>query len=110
MDAVIQMQQQDLDDQGSGLYCLKGLFKLLDEKHDYIIAFKDRLDAGNFCDILETAFADIEEDTSVDVLPLPIKALREPVESGRMNVFVVKKQQLQLYAEVEARLYELVTS
>ncbi|KAL9257934.1 hypothetical protein AKJ16_DCAP19902 [Drosera capensis] len=113
---AIQMQKQNLDDQGSGLYCLKGLSKSPDEKHsDYIIAFEDRLDAENFCDILETTFADIEDDTSVDVVPLPVKELSERVESGRMNIFVVKKQRLQLYAgqplaEVEARLYKLVTS
>lgn len=92
-----------------GFYSLKVNSELgSGNSSSYTIAFEDRVDATNFCYLLESFFEDLG-DFSADVVPLSIKELEERVKSKGVKVIVVRKGQLQLYAgqpleDVEASL------
>lgn len=78
----------------------------------YTVAFEDRSEANNFCNLLEICFEDLG-DFSADIVPLSNKDLREGVESNSMKLIVVKKGQLKLYAgqplaDVEMALRALI--
>ncbi|KAL9691691.1 hypothetical protein QQ045_012117 [Rhodiola kirilowii] len=110
---AILMHQGSGDEGQGGLYTLKATAKV-PQKHDeaYTVAFEDRGDVNKFCYILESFFEDMT-DFSADVVPLPTKEMREPVGSGVLNVIIVKKGQLELYAgqplgEVETLIRSLV--
>lgn len=96
-----------------GMYTLKATGNALEKKDEaYTVVFEDRGDANNFCYIVESFFEETTDFTA-DVIPVPTKELREPVELGVLNVVVVKKGQLGLYAgqplgEVETRIRVLV--
>ncbi|XP_047981494.1 uncharacterized protein LOC125222752 [Salvia hispanica] len=81
---------------GEGLYTLKSLSST-DEQTSYTVAFEDRVDAANFCYLLESFFEDLG-DFKADVVPLTVKELKEAVKSYSLRAFVVKRGQLQLYA------------
>ncbi|KAK4770902.1 hypothetical protein SAY87_031434 [Trapa incisa] len=97
----------------------EGLFtlKIGSDKDDksvssYVIGFEDRADANNFCFLLESFFEDLSDFTS-DIVPLLKKELEAAVEAKTMNIFVLKKGQLRLYAgqpfpDVEMELVSLV--
>ncbi|GAB4851287.1 hypothetical protein Ancab_030583 [Ancistrocladus abbreviatus] len=77
----------------------------------YTVAFEDRVDATNFCYILESFFEDLP-NTKADIIPLSVKELGEAVQLQLLKVIVVRKGQLQLYAgqplaDVEMALREL---
>ncbi|GFZ08989.1 hypothetical protein Acr_20g0007970 [Actinidia rufa] len=94
-----------------------GLYRLTTSPYtkaegDYTVAFEDRGDATNFCYILESVFEDLG-DFSADIVLLSIKELDVAVRSDTVNLIVVKKGQLELYAgqpleEVETALSSLV--
>lgn len=96
-----------------GLYCLKmDSPSEEDASVSYTVVFQDQGDAANFCYLLESFFADLD-DFVADVVPLEIHELEEGVRSSAIKVIVVKKGQLQLYAgqpltEVETVLRTLV--
>ena len=56
---------------GEGLYTLKSLSST-DEQTSYTVAFEDRVDAANFCYLLESFFEDLG-DFKADVVPLTVK-------------------------------------
>lgn len=108
--AILMRRDSDHEGQG-GLYTLKIAPEAQEQRNCYTVAFEDRVDASNFCFLLESFFEDLG-DFSADVVPLPVKELHEAVSDG-MNVIVVKKRQLQLYAgqpfaDVETALHSLV--
>lgn len=61
----------DLEGQG-GLYTLKIAPEAQEQRNCYTVAFEDRVDASNFCFLLESFFEDLG-DFSADVVPLPVK-------------------------------------
>ncbi|XP_050240037.1 uncharacterized protein LOC126689055 [Quercus robur] len=108
--AILMRRGSDHEGQG-GLYTLKISPEAQEQRDCYTVAFEDRVDASNFCFLLESFFEDLG-DFSSDVVPLPVKELHEAVSDG-MKVIVVKKRQLQLYAgqpfaDVEMALHSLV--
>ncbi|KAK7842381.1 uncharacterized protein LOC112030602 [Quercus suber] len=108
--AILMRRDSDHEGQG-GLYTLKIAPEAQEQRNCYTVAFEDRVDASNFCFLLESFFEDLG-DFSADVVPLPVKELHEAVSDG-MKVIVVKKRQLQLYAgqpfaDVETALHSLV--
>ncbi|XP_030975918.1 uncharacterized protein LOC115995477 [Quercus lobata] len=108
--AILMRRGSDHEGQG-GLYTLKISPEAQEQRDCYTVAFEDRVDASNFCFLLESFFEDLG-DFSSDVVPLPVKELHEAVSDG-MKVIVVKKRQLQLYAgqpfaDVETALHSLV--
>lgn len=100
------------DDQGAnGLYRIKSTSHSWDDS-SHVVAFEDRGDATNFCYLLQSFFEDMDS-FSTDIIPIPIKELDEAVKSHSMEVVVVKKGQLKLYAgqplsDVEMALRSLV--
>ncbi|KAF5738721.1 wound-responsive family protein [Tripterygium wilfordii] len=96
-----------------GLFTLKSSSQAQDDgDFSYAVAFEDRIDANNFCYILESFFEDLG-DFSADVVPMSTKELHAAVNSNFKKVIVVKKGQLQLYAgqplaDVEMALRSLV--
>ncbi|XP_065623712.1 uncharacterized protein LOC112001726 [Quercus suber] len=108
--AILMRRGSNHEGQG-GLYTLKIAPEAQEQRNCYTVAFEDRVDASNFCFLLESFFEDLG-DFSADVVPLPVKELHEAVSDG-MKVIVVKKRQLQLYAgqpfaDVEMALHSLV--
>ncbi|KAM3707714.1 hypothetical protein ACB098_02G045800 [Castanea mollissima] len=108
--AILMRRGSDHEGQG-GLYTLKIAPEAQEQRNCYTVAFEDRVDASNFCFLLESFFEDLG-DFSSDVVPLPVKELQEAVSDG-MKIIVVKKRQLQLYAgqpfaDVEMALHSLV--
>ncbi|KAL4202791.1 hypothetical protein AMTRI_Chr02g222950 [Amborella trichopoda] len=98
-------------DGSKGLYSLKMGHSPIGEGSSHSIMFEDRGDANNFCYLLESFFKDLG-DAQAKAVPLTINELDEAVQSGRMNVKVVRKGQLRLYAgqaleEVEKTLRSL---
>lgn len=100
------------DDQGAnGLYRIRSTSHSWDDS-SHVVAFEDRGDATNFCYLLQSFFEDLDSfDT--DIIPIPIKELDEAVKSHSMELVVVKKGQLKLYAgqplpDVEMALRSLV--
>ncbi|KAG8369954.1 hypothetical protein BUALT_Bualt14G0066900 [Buddleja alternifolia] len=79
---------------GEGLYTLKSISSTKDGT-SHMVAFEDRVDATNFCYLLESFFEDLE-DFKADVVPLTVEELNEAVKT--MRVIVVKRGQLRLYA------------
>lgn len=62
----------DHEGQG-GLYTLKNCSQAQGQsKSSYTVAFEDRVDANNFCLLLESFFEDMG-DFRADIAPLPIK-------------------------------------
>mgnify|MGYP000952858302 CR=1 FL=1 len=61
----------DHEGQG-GLYTLKISPEAQEQRDCYTVAFEDRVDASNFCFLLESFFEDLG-DFSSDVVPLPVK-------------------------------------
>lgn len=103
-------------DGAGGLYTLKSTSSSNTQDQSasssYIVAFEDRSEANNFCNLLEICFEDLG-DFSADIVPLSNKDLREGVESNSMKLIVVKKGQLKLYAgqplaDVEMALRALI--
>ncbi|KAL1807364.1 uncharacterized protein LOC108193344 [Daucus carota subsp. sativus] len=99
------------DQEANGLYRIKSTSHSLDDS-SHVVAFEDRGDATNFCYLLQSFFEDLD-NFSTDIIPIPIEDLAEAVESHWMEVVVVKKGQLQLYAgqplsDVEMTLRSLV--
>ncbi|XP_057772188.1 uncharacterized protein LOC130991800 isoform X2 [Salvia miltiorrhiza] len=90
---VIFMQRRT---SGKGLYTLKSISST-DEQVSYIVAFEDRVDATNFCYLLESFFEDLG-DFKADVAPLTVKELKDAVKSHSFRALVVKRGKLQLYA------------
>ncbi|KAK9992272.1 hypothetical protein SO802_027257 [Lithocarpus litseifolius] len=108
--AILMRRGSDHEGEG-GLYTLEIAPEAQEQRNCYTVAFEDRVDASNFCFLLESFFEDLG-DFSADVVPLPVKELHEAVSDG-MKVIVVKKRQLQLYAgqpfaDVEMALHSLV--
>ncbi|PKI65099.1 uncharacterized protein LOC116210372 isoform X2 [Punica granatum] len=97
----------------------EGLFtvKIASDEDDksissYVVAFEDRVDANNFCYLLESFFEELG-DFSADIVPLLRKELEEAVKTKNMKIFVLRKGQLRLYAgqpfsDVESDLMSLV--
>lgn len=84
------------DEEIQGPFCLKRSSGS-NSNFSHTVAFEDRGDASNFCYILQTFFSDLG-DFSAEIVPLSIKELKEAVESQIINVMVMKKGQLKLYA------------
>lgn len=96
-----------------------GLFTLRVHSHaqdqnesSYTITFEDRIDANNFCYLLESFFEDLT-DFSADIVPLSTKDLHQAVKSDSKKVIVIRKRQLKLYAgqpfeDVEMALHSLI--
>lgn len=81
-----------------GLYSLKMDSPSEDDGSAYYtVVFQDQGDATNFCYLLESFFADLD-DFVADVVPLEIHELEEGVRSNAIKVIVIKKGQVQLYA------------
>ncbi|KAK6930160.1 hypothetical protein RJ641_004254 [Dillenia turbinata] len=102
------------DDEGpGGLYTLKTFCQTGDQiASSYTVTFQDRGDATNFCYLLQSFFEDLG-DFSAEIVPMSIRELDEAVTSHTMNVIVVKKGQIKLYAgqpleEVEMALRSLL--
>lgn len=93
---VIFMRRGLNDEEIQGPFCLKRSSGS-NSNFSHTVAFEDRGDASNFCYILQTFFSDLG-DFSAEIVPLSIKELKEAVESQIINVMVVKKGQLKLYA------------
>lgn len=109
--AVVMRRGSDHEEQG-GLYTLKSASSAQEQINSYTVAFEDRVDANNFCFLLESFFEDLG-DFSADIVPISIKELHEAIKANAMKVIVVKKRQLQLYAgqpfaDVETALRSLV--
>lgn len=109
--AVVMRRGSDHEEQG-GLYTLKSASSAQERINSYTVAFEDRVDANNFCFLLESFFEDLG-DFSADIVPISIKELHEAIKANAMKVIVVKKRQLQLYAgqpfaDVETALRSLV--
>ncbi|KAF5465477.1 hypothetical protein F2P56_015484 [Juglans regia] len=110
--AIFMRRGSDREGQ-AGFYNLKFGSQAQEQSNSsYTVAFEDRVDASNFCFLLEDFFKDLG-DFSADILPLSIKELHEAVKANAMKVVVVKKRQLQLYAgqpfaDVEMALFSLV--
>ncbi|KAI6684095.1 hypothetical protein NL676_030008 [Syzygium grande] len=78
----------------------------------FTVAFEDRVDANNFCFLLESFFEELG-DFSADIVPLLRKELQEAMKEKTMQMVVVRKGQLKLYAgqpfsDVELALQSLV--
>ncbi|KAK1390468.1 hypothetical protein POM88_018646 [Heracleum sosnowskyi] len=105
------VMRTDDDQEATGLYKIKSTSHSWDDS-SHVVAFEDRGDATNFCYLLQSFFEHVDSfDT--DIIPIPIKELDEAVTSHGMEVVVVKKGQLKLYAgqplsEVEMSLRSLV--
>ncbi|GMY27735.1 hypothetical protein FCV25MIE_22977 [Fagus crenata] len=109
--AVVMRRGSDREEQGA-LYTLKSASSAQEQINSYTVAFEDRVDANNFCFLLESFFEDLG-DFSADIVPISIKELHEAIKANAMKVIVVKKRQLQLYAgqpfaDVETALRSLV--
>jgi hypothetical protein len=61
----------DHEEQG-GLYTLKSASSAQEQINSYTVAFEDRVDANNFCFLLESFFEDLG-DFSADIVPISIK-------------------------------------
>ncbi|XAR57083.1 hypothetical protein NMG60_11025101 [Bertholletia excelsa] len=96
-----------------GLFTLKSTHSTMDEDDmSRIVAFEDRGDATNFCYLLHSFFEDLG-DFSAEIVPMSIEEVSKAVRSDSMNIIVVKKGQIKLYAgqplpEVEMALHALV--
>ncbi|KAF3330265.1 hypothetical protein FCM35_KLT03619 [Carex littledalei] len=83
---------------------LRGLYSLEIEPNStnrdtmsYAITFQDRVDATHCCCVLESFFEGLD-DVSAEIIPFTIQEIKEEVQSGRLNVIVVPKGKLKLYA------------
>ncbi|KAM0951128.1 hypothetical protein DsansV1_C04g0048711 [Dioscorea sansibarensis] len=95
-------------DSPKGLYSLKKFLPDDGDSPSYTIAFQDQGDATNFCYLLESFFEDLP-GFSADMVPLTIQELEDTVKPDDLNLVVIRKGQLQLYAgqplaEVESAL------
>ncbi|KAH7655023.1 hypothetical protein IHE45_19G178500 [Dioscorea alata] len=95
-------------DSPKGLYSLKKFLPDDGDSPSYTIAFQDQHDATNFCYLLESFFEDLP-GFSADVVPLTIQELGDTLKPDDLNLIVVRKGQLQIYAgqplaEVESAL------
>ncbi|KAL3812886.1 hypothetical protein ACJIZ3_014154 [Penstemon smallii] len=93
---AILMQRGHDGEGGEGLYTLKSTSSE-ENLISHIVAFEDRVEANNFCYLLQSFFEDLE-DFKADVVPLTTKELSEDVKLRTARVFVVKRGQLRLYA------------
>ncbi|XP_078446870.1 ABC subfamily C protein isoform X2 [Wolffia australiana] len=89
---------------GSARTQFRGLYTLKHESESdkgsntsYTVVFQDRADATNFCYLLESFFENLE-DFCADVIPMSTKELHDAVKSDGLQVIVVRKGQLRLYA------------
>ncbi|KMZ66460.1 hypothetical protein ZOSMA_29G01110 [Zostera marina] len=78
----------------------------------HVIVFQDKNDATNLCYLLESHFESLG-GFSTDIVPLPIKELKDAVLKNSMNVVVIKKSELRLYAgqplvEVETAIRSII--
>ena len=69
--AILMRRSSDHEGQG-GLYTLKISPEAQEQRDCYTVAFEDRVDASNFCFLLESFFEDLG-DFSADVVPLLVK-------------------------------------
>ncbi|CAI9118808.1 OLC1v1020424C1 [Oldenlandia corymbosa var. corymbosa] len=93
---LVILMQGEYDGHVTGLFTLRNLDS--SDKNDlpHTVAFEDRVDAANFCYLVQSFFEDLE-GSSAEVVPIPIKELIERVKSQTMKVLVVKKGQLKLF-------------
>ncbi|KAF7851498.1 hypothetical protein BT93_L3783 [Corymbia citriodora subsp. variegata] len=108
--AILMRRGSDFEEPG-------GFFSLKTDPEDsdassYTVSFEERVDANNFCFLLESFFEELG-DFSVDIVPLLRKELQEAMREKTMKMLVVRKGQLKLYAgqpfsDVELALQSLV--
>ncbi|XP_030475676.1 uncharacterized protein LOC115692854 [Syzygium oleosum] len=108
--AILMRRGSDLEEPG-GFFTLKTAPEDSDAS-SFTVAFEDRVDANNFCFLLESFFEELG-DFSADIIPLLRKELQEAVKEKTMQIVVVRKGQLKLYAgqpfsDVELALQSLV--
>ncbi|KAI6668460.1 hypothetical protein NL676_013513 [Syzygium grande] len=108
--AILMRRGSDLEEPG-GFFTLKTAPEDSDAS-SFTVAFEDRVDANNFCFLLESFFEELG-DFSADIVPLLRKELQEAMKEKTMQMVVVRKGQLKLYAgqpfsDVELALQSLV--
>ncbi|KAI3407687.1 uncharacterized protein J3R85_020791 [Psidium guajava] len=108
--AILMRRGSDLEEPG-GFFTVKTAPEDSDAS-SYTVAFEHRVDANNFCILLESFFEELG-DFSADIVPLLRKELQEAMKEKTMKMVVVRKGQLKLYvgqpfSDVELALQSLV--